>query len=365
MNRIFSSRNIRIVVIAFSLYGVFCFGKGIFYFFFPKPEVTVPVAMMEEFDRSFYKLNNNLRSQNDLIDFAIIERLSRDKGKAESWKLKSDTLNMVTDSLISKIENYKNLLIEKGGGWGKVNGIVPPSEKFSPTNSNYLTNKLDEKACSKIMLENKGTEKIFQEIKNSELKILGLIDYPYEKEKFEKLIPIPLSSQFESGSIIWRKNNFNSLSLISGITFLEKLFTDVRSFEYQVKDYFYNKTFSSDGPLQHIIARAFSNKNIIHAGEVFQSEIFLTSNYIDGIPKIFIGKLKQEKKDWEENSEFFPLTESPIISGKEIEVVNGVGKFFELNNTIGIHKYSGAIELIFREGIPEFFPFEAEYEVIK
>ena len=74
MKNIFSPRNLRFVVIAFSVFGMFCFGKGIFYFFFPKQEVIVSIKMMEEIDKSLNQANNELRNALGNIDILFDEK---------------------------------------------------------------------------------------------------------------------------------------------------------------------------------------------------------------------------------------------------------------------------------------------------
>ena len=199
------------------------------------------------------------------------------------------------------------------------------------------------------------------DINNASSNILKLVEDPNTRKVFANFSPL---FQFKDSIALISK--VFSISKPSMNLFLQILISKLLISELDIKNYLLSRTMATTcifGPT--LSARVLTNRNIINQGDMYQSDIFIASHFISSSPIAFIGKLDSiALRDKKEFGGFLPLRKKPVIQGTEIEVENGLGKFQQLNNTIGIHKYSGALEVTGEDGNPEYYPFEAEYEVI-
>lgn len=320
MKNIFSPRNLRFVVITFSVYGMICLGKGVFYFIYPKQEVVVPTNMIYEYQNSMAQSNTNLEmgisNANQLFD----KRKHEDPYKVTKWKLKSDSASVILDSLIEEIR----LL-----------------EKSYPNNF--------------------SGERIKSDYNSATIDCIKFIDDPIIKKEFQSV-----KSLFQFGDSIPDLINMFLESKINMNSFFQILTNKTLIVKHQLNNYFLRQVYAivcDFGP--SISARALSNRNIVHDGEMYNADIFLMNSIINAQPKIYIGSLNSEVTNYKkEYGGFIPVKKNPVLDGNKIETLNGYGRFYTVSYHVGIHKYSGAIEVTVEDGNPEYFPFEAEYEVI-
>lgn len=324
MKNILSPRNFRFVVIAFSVYGMFFLGKGIFYFFFPKQEVVVPVKMMEEIDRSFNEMKKNLNFQIDQLKYSFESAMNIDPEKIKPYVAKSDSVSKFFQQIRITILQSKNYLpLNTGNAKGIMNIITITKTKLEGLEKDSLRKIYFKKALLSSNIYN-------------------------EKEYSEKSM----------------SKYFNSIADSLAPIYLNKMIIDSYQDELRLKEYFLGMLGCvRDVRIDKINSIVVSSDNIVRLGDEYSAKIFLAAWSASAITKVLIGELNSfaEKDD---SGSFLSTKMNPVINGKKLDKEFGCGKYFITPNKIGKYNYSGAIESHNPDGSPIYFPFEAEYEVI-
>ncbi len=357
MKNIFSLRNLRIVVIAFSVFGMFCFGKVIFYFFFPKQEVVVPIKMMEEFGRTLRMTNMNMKREIDIVEYAFLDKMDRDQMKTKPWYDMSDSVSQILSSLRESVNHFRYIKIEQNSGW-KNKSQFDGSGNFEFEKGNHLSNSKRVTSYSQ-----KELSELADKIKSSSDQLLAQCKYPDMKKDFKQILDQTILFNVETSYSDWISLNRTPEQLLTFVLNADRFISDCYAAEYMMKRRILGNIYTSDMRVDRFTPFVLANKNFIHLGEEYSSHIFLTTRSMLTTYDVIVGDKNSNAKkvnEWE-----FGITQvNPVLHEKKLKFENGAGKYTVTPTKTGKYQYYGALKTINPNGEFNYIPFEAEYEVI-
>ena len=270
-----------------------------------------------------------VEKQNANIYAAFEAAAAENPVKAGPWRDKANEVKSRSESMYSKIDAIKAEVIERSGGSDEESGDEGKPKKMDDleTSPNYF------------IVEQHGTE-----LKN------GLSDYRdfLKIQTTENALltnalntTFDFSDQMDDGATMtWEQSKFEHYPLISVLTFLTKMQSDIRTSEANVIDYLQANIGRSDLKFTGVRTVVMPKSTYVTQGGEYEAEVFLAA---------------------------FDDTQEPtvIINGVELaaeDIVGGVAKVRFPANKVGETKWNGEIRLT-QNGEEKIFPVEGMFNV--
>jgi len=270
-----------------------------------------------------------VEKQNSSIYTAFEAAAAENPVKAGPWRDKANDVKSRSAALYQQIEDLKRGVIEASGGADEESGDPNKPQKMDDL----------EAAPNYFLIQGNGAK----------LKA-ALADYrefmKTEAEGNDLLInsiegTFDLSDHKHDGTTIsWEQHKFEHFPLISVLTFLTKMQSDVRTSEANVIDYLQNNITASDLKFTGVRTVVMPKSTFVTKGGEYEADVFLAA---------------------------FDETQNPtvIINGEELEeedIVGGVAKVRFPANRVGETTWNGEIKLV-QNGEEKVFPVEGSFNV--
>jgi len=270
-----------------------------------------------------------VEKQNSSIYTAFEAAAAENPVKAGPWRDKANNVKTRSAALYQQIEDLKRGVIEASGGSDEESGDPNKPQKMDDL----------EAAPNYFLIQGNGAK----------LKA-ALADYrefmKTEAEGNDLLInsiegTFDLSDHKHDGTnISWEQHKFEHFPLISVLTFLTKMQSDVRTSEANVIDYLQNNITASDLKFTGVRTVVMPKSTFVTKGGEYEADVFLAA---------------------------FDETQNPtvIINGEELEeedIIGGVAKVRFPANRVGETTWNGEIKLV-QNGEEKVFPVEGSFNV--
>ena len=270
-----------------------------------------------------------VEKQNSSIYTAFEAAAAENPVKAGPWRDKANDVKSRSAALYQQIEDLKRGVIEASGGSDEESGDPNKPQKMDDL----------EAAPNYFLIQGNGAK----------LKA-ALADYrefmKTEAEGNDLLInsiegTFDLSDHKHDGTTIsWEQHKFEHFPLISVLTFLTKMQSDVRTSEANVIDYLQNNITASDLKFTGVRTVVMPKSTFVTKGGEYEADVFLAA---------------------------FDETQNPtvIINGEELEeedIIGGVAKVRFPANRVGETTWNGEIKLV-QNGEEKVFPVEGSFNV--
>ena len=270
-----------------------------------------------------------VEKQNSSIYTAFEAAAAENPVKAGPWRDKANDVKSRSAALYQQIEDLKRGVIEASGGADEESGDPNKPQKMDDL----------EAAPNYFLIQGNGAK----------LKA-ALADYrefmKTEAEGNDLLInsiegTFDLSDHKHDGTTIsWEQHKFEHFPLISVLTFLTKMQSDVRTSEANVIDYLQNNITASDLKFTGVRTVVMPKSTFVTKGGEYEADVFLAA---------------------------FDETQNPtvIINGEALEeedIIGGVAKVRFPANRVGETTWNGEIKLV-QNGEEKVFPVEGSFNV--
>jgi gliding motility-associated protein GldM len=270
-----------------------------------------------------------VEKQNSSIYTAFEAAAAENPVKAGPWRDKANDVKSRSAALYQQIEDLKRGVIEASGGADEESGDPNKPQKMDDL----------EAAPNYFLIQGNGAK----------LKA-ALADYrefmKTEAEGNDLLVnsldgTFDLSDHKHDGTnISWEQHKFEHFPLISVLTFLTKMQSDIRTSEANVIDYLQKNITASDLKFTGVRTVVMPKSTFVTKGGEYEADVFLAA---------------------------FDDTQNPTvtINGQELseeDIVGGVAKVRFPANRVGETTWNGEIKLV-QNGEEKVFPVEGAFNV--
>jgi gliding motility-associated protein GldM len=270
-----------------------------------------------------------VEKQNSSIYTAFEAAAAENPVKAGPWRDKANDVKSRSAALYQQIEDLKRGVIEASGGSDEESGDPNKPQKMDDLEAspNYFLIQGNGAKLKAALAEYREFMKT--EAEGNDLLINSL------EGTFD------LSDHKHDGTkISWEQHKFEHFPLISVLTFLTKMQSDVRTSEANVIDYLQKNITASDLKFTGVRTVVMPKSTFVTKGDQYEADVFLAA---------------------------FDDTQNPTvtINGQELseeDIVGGVAKVRFPANRVGETTWNGEIKLV-QNGEEKVFPVEGTFNV--
>lgn len=270
-----------------------------------------------------------VEKQNANIYAAFEAAFAENPEKTREWRDKANDVRQKSDAMYARIDAIKAEVIERAGGSDEESGDDGKPKKMDDL----------ETAPNYFIVEQNGTA-----LRNE---LAAYRDFLKSETSENTLLTASLDKtfdfsdqQYDGATISWEQSKFEHYPLISVLTFLTKMQSDIRTSEANVIDYLQANIGKSDLKFTGVKEMIMPKSTFVTQGGVYEADVFLAAYDETQEPRIFV------------DGEELPVE----------NIVNGVGKVTLPANKIGENKWNGEI-IIRQNGQDISYPFERTYNV--
>lgn len=313
-------------------------------------------------EQGLHKTIENVNDKNTSIykDFQTAE--VENETKVKPWRLIADEVKAESKKLRDYIQDLKIEVVK-----------VTDGEDAPAIQGRYIQVDTIMKADN---LESGGIVMIGQEKNGAAYELKKKIE-AYRKFLLSKIDPsqtgliesikhsLDTSDPVTKGKVekkTWETILFDRLPMISVITMLTKIQTDISNSESDVINYLFNQIGALDITVNKIDAVVKPKSNYIFTGDTYRAEVFLAAFDTTQKPVIYVGKV--------DSQEISPGVYDRFMAGQlgidydTLHIENGRGIYEVSRSTVDPSvKWGGLIEIKAPGGLINKYPFEAEYQV--
>ena len=270
-----------------------------------------------------------VEKQNSSIYTAFEAAAAENPVKAGPWRDKANDVKSRSAALYQQIEDLKRGVIEASGGSDEESGDPNKPQKMDDLEAspNYFLIQGNGAKLKAALADYREFMKT--EAEGNDL-LMNSLDGTFD-----------LSDHKHDGSTIsWEQHKFEHFPLISVLTFLTKMQSDVRTSEANVIDYLQKNITASDLKFTGVRTVVMPKSTFVTKGGEYEADVFLAA---------------------------FDDTQNPTvtINGQELseeDIVGGVAKVRFPANRVGETTWNGEIKLV-QNGEEKVFPVEGAFNV--
>jgi len=270
-----------------------------------------------------------VEKQNSSIYTAFEAAAAENPVKAGPWRDKANDVKSRSAALYQQIEDLKRGVIEASGGADEESGDPNKPQKMDDLEAspNYFLIQGNGAKLKAALADYREFMKT--EAEGNDL-LMNSIDGTFD-----------LSDHKHDGTTIsWEQHKFEHFPLISVLTFLTKMQSDVRTSEANVIDYLQKNITASDLKFTGVRTVVMPKSTFVTKGDEYEADVFLAA---------------------------FDDTQNPTvtINGQELsaeDIVGGVAKVRFPANRVGETTWNGEIKLV-QNGEEKIFPVEGSFNV--
>ena len=270
-----------------------------------------------------------VEKQNSSIYTAFEAAAAENPVKAGPWRDKANDVKSRSAALYQQIEDLKRGVIEASGGADEESGDPNKPQKMDDLEAspNYFLIQGNGAKLKAALADYREFMKT--EAEGNDL-LMNSLDGTFD-----------LSDHKHDGTTIsWEQHKFEHFPLISVLTFLTKMQSDVRTSEANVIDYLQKNITASDLKFTGVRTVVMPKSTFVTKGDEYEADVFLAA---------------------------FDDTQNPTvtINGQELsaeDIVGGVAKVRFPANRVGETTWNGEIKLV-QNGEEKIFPVEGSFNV--
>jgi len=282
--------------------------------------------------------NKNLTARNNETYGSFKSALDNDKEKTQIHYDRAMKVKVLSDSLVAFMETLKRDLIIKADG-------LNPDEKVPELREMSKMDDYDTPTTFMVGSEQDGKghkasdlRKKLDDYKAAVLKTLDPNDVPFFNKRFDELLDTkdPDPKKVIEGRKTWEMALFYHNPVVASVALLTKMQSDIKNAEAEVTTKLLTNVNKADFKITSLQPKVIAKSSYVFVGDEFTADIFMAAVNETQNPKI-------------------------TISGREIPVEAGMGKFSERPGSPGLKKYAGVIEVVKPDNTKETHNVEFEY----
>lgn len=281
-----------------------------------------------------------------LVDKIAIAAATGSQKAKENLILAEETVQKGNE-LVALIQQYKNDLIELGGGLDDHG--YPKGKDNQDIGAQYIIFKQKGKALKDLL--NSYENFLLKQIDSKEVDLISSI---------KSLLKTPEYVDYEGNKFSWEYGLAEHLPLVAVTANLTNIQTYIRNASAQVLAHL-QETISLDSyKVNKILASVNSSKNYILSGDSFTAEIFLAAADTTQEPIILIGNYDEDLFKQQGELKFFGAVDT-------LQAKQGKGKYSLKTQNIGEHHWGGIMRVPHpnpkKQGTFLDYPFKNTYVV--
>lgn len=306
-------------------------------------------------DEGLTQTNENFAEKNESLYADMSKLAASNPTKVAPWQDKANEIKKRTNELVTFIQDTKVLLIKTADGEeakavkdkNKING----KEVDSKDNTDVPTRLMVDKGKGAEIKEkyDKLREYCFSLIRAEDKDIRASIGQLLNTD----------DRKVENGvKQSWESYNFGEIPLIAVTTIMSKMQGDIRNVETEMVKYLLDRIDAGDFKFNKLEAIVTTNSNYILRGNEYKAEVFISARDTTQSPEVLVGNYQEVK-----NSD--GTVGYKMVGNYETLKIqpNGRGLFSRVGGSQGNFKWGGLIKIKSPEGVENFYPFKAEYQV--
>ena len=252
-----------------------------------------------------------VENQNDFIYAAFQSAANDNEAKAGPWRDKALQVKAESDKLFNMIEDMKEELVVRSGGEDEENPGKPKKMDDREVAPNYF---LIEQNGPKLKNAMAAYRDFLKQESAGNPSLTDALDHTFD-----------LSDHMHDGaSMSWEQAKFEHYPLISVMTFLTGMQSDIRTSEANVIDFLQANINARDIKVTGVMPIVIPKSTFVTQGDKYEAQVLLAA---------------------------FDDTQNPtfIIDGQEIseeDILNGIATISLPANGVGTKKWSGEIRLL-------------------
>ena len=272
-----------------------------------------------------------VEKQNESIYNAFEAAYAANPVKTKDWREKANEVKVRSQALYKQIEDYKRGVIEAAGG---------PDDESDDPNKPAKMDDLESSPNYFLIQGNGATLKASLAEYREFMKVSAGTENPLLISSIENTFD--LSDHKHDGSTIsWEQHKFEHFPLISVLTFLTKMQSDVRTTEANVIDYLQRNINAKDIKVTGVKPIVIPKSTYVTQGDNYEAQVLLAA---------------------------FDETQDPtfIINGEEVpaeDIIGGVANISFPTSRTGTQKWNGEIRLITNGETVPYIIDEQSYNV--
>ena len=272
-----------------------------------------------------------VEKQNESIYNAFEAAYASNPVKTKDWIEKANEVKVRSQALYKQIEDYKRGVIEAAGG---------PDDESDDPNKPAKMDDLESSPNYFLIQGNGATLKASLAEYREFMKVSAGTENPLLTSSIENTFD--LSDHKHDGSTIsWEQHKFEHFPLISVLTFLTKMQSDVRTTEANVIDYLQRNINAKDIKVTGVKPIVIPKSTYVTQGDNYEAQVLLAA---------------------------FDETQDPtfIINGEEVpkeDIIGGVANISFPTSRTGTQKWNGEIRLITNGETVPYIIEEQSYNV--
>ena len=284
-------------------------------------------------ENSLQETTANFAEKNETTYTQFNNAFQENKEKVREWKLKADSVKMRSDSIFSKIQHYKEMIVRRVEG-----------EDYD---MDHIQAKDNSDMAATVMMVEKGGERgedLRQSLADYRKFLLSLVDTTEKslrnsvKTNLDTSDPKPGTGGREGENITWLNQHFMNLPVVAVTTLMSKMQSDVRNAEGDVVNYLFRQIEAGSFKFNKLEPIVNAESDYVMKGNQYKANIFIAASDTTRSPMITVG-------------------------GNSVKIEGGKGKFTAQANSVGTKQQSGVIRYKGPEGDTLKYPFEFEYRV--
>jgi len=288
-------------------------------------------------DKSLNETIEDFTNKNNLAYAAFDNAYAINPVKAGPFKEKADSVRIMAQGLIDKVNQYKwDIVREADGKHARLDSIKKMEELNVPAQVMLVA-----------QIESNGQRMSRgRDLKNSIIQyrdfLLSMVDpsdtvLVHSIERTLATIDPPGTANEPGRS--WEQDNFEYLPLIGTIALMSKMQSDIRNSEADILNYLYKgideQSFKFNQLRAVVIPRSSS---VIFQGNTYEADVFLTAFDTTLSPEIMVG-------------------------GRRLEISDGRGIYRATPSQVGTYTWNGFINYAAPDGTIRRYNFSDSYEV--
>lgn len=284
------------------------------------------------------RITSNTTIKSNSLYNQFKEAENNDPLRVKVYRLKADTVRVLSENMLKELENLKKTLTDMIGV--DENGVIKNKEEMDKPSELMITRKKGAELKKKIETYKNELKNILASVDKKAIDHINLgLEMKEHKEKDGTLLS-------------WESKNFENVPVVAVQAILSSIETEVKNAEINVLNFLFDHIHANTSVVDAFEARVISPSSYILAGEKYQADIFLAAFNSTLTPQILL------------NGD--TLNSSKISEGtSSLPVEKGIGKYEIQTSREGLVKWGGKIRMKGPDGKIQEYPFRSEFMVAR
>lgn len=296
--------------------------------------------------------NFNEKNRGVLDDFE--RQASMNKDKVEKWHNLALETRKQADEIVKFLNDLKVEVVQTS------DGVDAPAIVDNVVVAELIAAKDNLDVGAQVLIGATGNGKgvdLRKKILDFKEFLLGSIDEKSViiRKGIERNLHTDLPPPKDGIQLSWETHYFGHMPLVSVVTMLTKLQSDIRNAEADMLRYLYSQIGARDFKFNKLGPVVIPSGNYVLQGEKYEADVFIAAQDTTQQPSVYVGDYTGNEEDGFEMVGRFD----------SLEIVNGRGYYKGSTSGIGDSEWGGLITLRAPDGSIKKYPFQQKYTVAK